>query len=366
MGMGGALSQLPRHGLPSAEYTLPMAFADNPDLGYATAAMGKWHLGDINNGWLDHPNLIGFDHFSGIMAGGVDSYFTWNKVVNGEVVGETGYTPTAKVDDAIAWIDEQGETPWFLWFAFNLPHTPIHLPPEDQWQTDHSNLDPGTIPDDDSAYFDAMMESMDTQIGRLLASLDQETRDNTYVIFLGDNGTSGGNVRAPFEQGRAKGTVYQGGVSVPLIVSGPGVERGAIASVPVNSTDLFVTIMEMAGIDPDETIPEDVTHDSTSFMSVLYDRYATPRDWIYADEFFGGYEGIETADYAMRDQRYKLIHFDMKEEFYDLLDDPYEHVSARQRIVTRKARCRSDRPVAIRQNSGTATNLMNKRSEMNQ
>ena len=58
-----------------------------------------------------------------------------------------------------------------------------------------------------------MMEAMDTQIGRLLASMDDDVRDNTYVIFLGDNGTSGGQVRAPFQNGRAKGTVYEGGVN---------------------------------------------------------------------------------------------------------------------------------------------------------
>ena len=92
-----------------------------------------------------------------------------------------------------------------------------------------------------------------------------------------------------------------------MIITGPGIEAGAVPDNLVNSADLFVTIMEMAGIDPDETIPDDVTHDSVSFMSVLSDPYATPRDWIYVDEFFGGFAGVETADYAMRDQRHKLM-----------------------------------------------------------
>jgi arylsulfatase A-like enzyme len=331
-GMGGGMGNdptfaLPRHGLITGEYTLPMAFRANAALGYTTAAIGKWHLADANNGWLDHPNRVGFDHYSGLITGTTATYFSWNEVVNGQVTGETGYTAADKADDAIAWIDDQGDQPWFMWFAFNLPHTPIHLPPQDNWQADHSDLDAATISaSDGDAYFDAMMEAMDTQIGRLLASMDDDVRDNTYVIFLGDNGTSGGQVRAPFRNGRAKGTVYEGGVNTPLIITGPGLEAGAVPDALVNSADLFATIMEMAGIDPDETVPGDVTHDSVSFMPVLQNPDApSPRDWIYADEFFGGFAGVETADYAMRNERYKLLRFDGEEEFYDLQVDPFEH-----------------------------------------
>ena len=344
-GMGG-----PRHGLPTGEYTLPMAFRDNPDLGYRTAAFGKWHLADDKNGWLTHPNDVGFDHFSGFITGTVDTFFAGTKVVNGEPGGVIGYTATDKTNDAIEWIGEQGENPWFVWFAFNLPHTPIHLPPEALWQEDHSDLSRETIDGDrQHEYFNAMMEAMDTEIGRLLDSMDPDVRDNTYVIFLGDNGTTGGDVRAPFQQGRSKGTVYQGGVHTPLIVSGPGIEAGTVPDVIVNSTDLFTTIMELAGIDPVSTIPDDVVHDSVSFASVLSDANATPRDWVYVDEFFDGWDGIETADYAMRDERFKLMRFDMEEQFFDLLEDPYEHnnlldgdlsVSQRSALIRLRARVR--------------------------
>ena len=109
------------------------------------------------------------------------------------------------------------------------------------------------------------------------------------------------------------------------IVTGPGVQRGAVSDALVNSTDLFVTIMEMAGIDPEGTIPADVTHDSVSFLATLSDPAASPRDWVYADEFFGGFEGVETAGYAMRNEQYKLVRFNGVEEFYDLQADPYEH-----------------------------------------
>ena len=314
MGMGADdLQSLPRHGLGVDEYTLTHAFDANGRLGYATAAIGKGHLADADNGWQDHATRIGFDYFTGGLTGGPESYFAWTEVVDGEVMGATGYAPTDKVDDAIAWIGTRGDRPWFMWMGFNLPHTPLHTPPDD---ARHGNS---------SSQYGAMIEAMDTQIGRLLASIAPDVLENTYVLFLGDNGTQSGNVAAPFQNGRAKGTVYQGGVNVPFIVTGPGVERGAVSDALVNSTDLFVTIMEMAGIDPAETIPADVTHDSVSFLETLSDPAASPRDWIYADEFFGGFEGVETADYAMRDERYKLMRFDSVEEFYDLQADPYEH-----------------------------------------
>ena len=275
--------------------------------------IGKWHLADADNGWLEHPNRIGFDHYSGGATGGVESYFAWNKVVDGEIAGAVGYAPTDKVDDAIAWIESRGESPWFMWFGFNLPHTPLHAPPDD------------TRTGTSEGEYAAMIETMDAQIGSLLASIEPDALENTFVIFMGDNGTPSGSVTAPFQPGRAKGAVYQGGVNVPFIVTGPGVQRGAVSDALVNSTDLFVTIMELAGIDPAETVPAEINHDSVSFLATLSDPAASPREWVYADEFFGGFEGVETADYAMRNERYKLMRFDGVEEFYDLLADPYEH-----------------------------------------
>lgn len=323
---------LVRPALMSEEFTLPMALKG----AYATAAIGKWHLAGASNGWIEHPNRVGFDHYSGIITGTTDSYFTWNKVVNGEVSGTTGYAPADKADDAIRWIDQQGDNPWFLWFAFNLPHVPLHLPPEDGWQSDYSHIDPQSLPPPHSSeyfaetfpYFSAMIEAMDTQIGRLLASLEPEVRDNTYVIFIGDNGSGimSRDDLAPVRSGHAKGTVYQGGINVPMIVTGPGVVSGAVSEALVNTTDLFVTLMEMAGIDSEEAIPSEVKHDSISFLPVLSDPDApTGREWLYADRFIGGIPGVADGDYAMRGDRYKLLRHRGTEEFYDLQRDPYEH-----------------------------------------
>ncbi len=332
---------LPRPFLLPGEFTLPMALKTMPGPGYSTAAIGKWHLASEGNGWIDHPNLAGFDHFSGLMGGAPESYFAWNKVVDGKVIGTVGYTAEDKVDDAIAWLEEQGDHPWFLWLAFNLPHTPMHIPPREYVYSDYSGIDQSEMHRKDwQAAFNAMTEAMDKQIGRMLAALDADVRDNTYVVFLGDNGTWDPVVSVPFRHGRAKGTIYEGGVRVPLIIAGPGVEPGAVSKALVNSTDLFATIIEMAGADPDEVIPDEITHDSVSFFPALKNTAApSRREWIYADEFFGGFDGIETADYAMRDSRYKLLRFEGREEFYDLQSDPYEYkdlllgeLSAEQRV----------------------------------
>ena len=323
---------LPRPVLLPEEFTLPNALKAAADPGYSTAAIGKWHLAGADNGWTDHPNLAGFDHFAGLMGGGPESYFAWRKVVDGEVSGKLGYTPADKVDDALSWLGEQGDNPWFLWFSFNLAHTPMHMPPAEHWQSDHSDVDPGAMPPESwRAAFVAMVEAMDTQIGRLLAGFSPEVRDNTYVIFMGDNGTWGPVITPPFHPNRAKGTIYEGGVNVPLIVTGPGVEQGGVSESLVNSTDLFATIMEMAGIDPAEAVPEHVTHDSVSFLGALSNPAAlSQREWLYVDEFFGGFGGVETADYAMRNHRYKLLRFEGEEEFYDLREDPYENADLLQ------------------------------------
>jgi len=320
-----------RPSLRPEEFTLPRALKRSADLGYATAAIGKWHLADSSNGWIEHPNRVGFDHYAGLINGRPESYFTWNKVVNGEVSGTTGYMPADKADDAIRWIGEQGDNPWFLWFAFNLPHVPFHLPPEHTWQSDYSHIDPESVPPQvtgDAAeaysYFSAMIEAMDTQIGRLLASLDPEVRDNTYVIFIGDNGSS--VISAPFRSRHGKGTVYEGGINVPMIVTGPGITGGGVSEALVNTADLFATIMEMAEIDPEDAIPEEVTHDSISFFPTLSDPDApTGREWLYADKFTGGFAGVADGDYAMRGDRYKLLRHRGSVELYNLEGDPYEH-----------------------------------------
>ena len=201
-----------------------------------------------------------------------------------------------------------------------------------------------------------MLEAMDTQIGRLLDSLSAEVRANTYVIFMGDNGTDLRIVSSPFRPYYAKQTLYQGGINVPLIVTGPGIVNG-VSDALVNSTDLFATIMEMAGIDPEEAVPEDVVTDSVSFLPILKDlNTPSQREWVYADAFFGSFEGIPTADYAMRNHRYKLLkdfRVTPAENFYDLQEDPYEHNNLLEGDLTEE---QSENYLALKQQTETLRN----------
>ena len=327
MAGGGMGAAGPRWGISLEEFTLPQVFNTRPDLGYDKAAIGKWHLSDVRNGWEDHPNLIGFDHFSGLVRCCVENFFGWVKLVNGEFSTETGYAPTAKIDDAIEWLGDPAarEEPWFLWLAFNTPHSPIHMPPRELLQSDDPALDDpesGNRP-----YFKAMIEAMDTEIGRLLDYIGPEVLENTYVIFMGDNGTGGGVVGPPFRQGAAKGSVYNGGVAVPFLVAGPGVAAGETSYALANSTDLFATILEMAGIDYRDAVPDGIVLDTVSLMPYLSDPgRESIREWVYADAFTTDL-GVRSGEYAIRGLRYKYLVDLGVEHFFDLEVDPYEHTN---------------------------------------
>ena len=325
-GMGRRVENPLSRGLRTDEFMLPHALDTGTGGAYRTAAIGKWHMADADNGWLEHPRQAGIDFYSAIMHG-EDSYFTWRKNLNGEVLRMTSYGAVDRAGTAIEWIGQQGEEPWFMWLSFILPHTPLHLPPRELLQSDYSDLSPAADTGENPIrYFHAMIEAMDTAIGRVLESMEQQVRENTYVIFIGDNGTSGGSVAAPFQAGRAKGTVYQGGVNVPLIVSGPGVHEGGVSEALVNSVDLFATVLEMAEVNLSEALPQGIGLDSVSFLPYLSDpALPSRRDWVYADVFPGSFEGIADANYTMRNGRYKLLRHEGREEFYDLAADPYEH-----------------------------------------
>ena len=330
MGMGGNFAGLgtgARWGIAPDEITLTQVLAERPELGYDKAAIGKWHLSDVRNGWQDHPNLVGFDHFSGLVRCCPESYFAWVHLENGEFSTRSGYAVSDKVDEAVEWLGDPSErdAPWFLWLAFNTPHTPIHMPPRDLLQSDFSDFSDADAESQDPRFFDAMIEAMDTEIGRLLDHIGPDVLENTYVLFIGDNGTGNNAIRAPFRPGNAKGTLYNGGIHVPFMIAGPGVASGAASDALVNSADLFATLLELAGVDSAEAIPEGITVDSVSLVPYLSDPgRESIRQWVYADAFSTDL-GVRSGAYTMRNGRYKLLVDEGVEHFFDLQEDPYEH-----------------------------------------
>lgn len=319
---GGNAPPLPAGPSPD-EYMLPQALKDLPTR-YSTGAFGKWHLGTRANGMARHPNLAGFDHFSGFPFGGPGSYFAWHHIVNGELSESHGYADQRTVDDAADWIDARDDSPWFAWVAFANPHTPVHLPPTELLPSDAGNLDPDAVAfDNTQPYFLAQIEAMDTLIGQLLDRIPQDVMDNTYVIFLGDNGTvEWDDPPSPRDRNKVKATPYEGGVNVPLIIRGPGIRAVQEKRVLGHAVDLFATIIELAGGDAAELVPAGTRLDSVSLSRVLLDPDAAgPRSWAFAEQALG-----PSVHDLIRNEDYKLI-VDLNsgdEEFYHLVDDPHE------------------------------------------
>jgi len=313
-------------GLSIQEYTLPKGLKSRPDHAYATAAFGKWHLADKRNGWLSHPNTAGFDHFQGLMSGYPEGYFAWLENTNGKYAAAYGYGIGDKVDDALDWISAQTDQPWFVWLAFNSAHRPLHRPPVELINSPELKaLDPNANPvDNPKPYFKSMIEAMDTVIGRLLAGIPPDELGNTYVIFLGDNGSEPDVISAPFRKSGAKNTLYEGGIHTPLIISGPGVAEGAVSKALVKSVDLFATVLELGGFDVADTVPEGVVIDSVSLVPYLSDPgLSSLRDYNYAD-FLPFTAPDDMADFAIRDSRFKYLNRGSIEELYDLIADPFE------------------------------------------
>lgn len=296
---------------------------------YATAIVGKWHLS--NN--VSDPTSMGIDYYAGLLNGGVQSYTNWNLVENGQTTNSTVYTTTKFTDLAIDWLGNQTK-PWFLWLAYNAPHTPFHLAPTDLHSQGNLPIDQASINANPTPYFMSAVEAMDSELGRLLDSMSADERANTIIIFIGDNGTPNQVAQFPYVPMRAKGSIYQGGVNVPMIVSGIGVNRmGVKEDALTHTTDLFATIATIAGI----TVPQ--INNSTSFHGLLSDSNANERGFVYTERSNNG------VSYAIRNANYKLIvNNNGTQELYNLLIDAYEDSNL---IGTTLSTAASDAKVAL-------------------
>lgn len=278
---------------------------------YASAIIGKWHLSND----ASDPTAMGIDYFAGILNGGVQSYTNWNFTENNVTTNSTEYTTTKFTDLAIDWIDKQTK-PWFLWLAYNAPHTPFHLAPNGLHSQGNLPTDSGSIDANPMPYYMSAIEALDTEFGRLLSSLTSEEKANTLIIFIGDNGSPNQVAQSPYTRRKAKNSLYQGGVNVPLVVSGYGVARtNDVEDALVHTTDLFTTIVSAAGV---TTVS---LENSSSFYELLSSTHGSNRAYTYTEIISGGVKG-----YAIRNENYKLIKFENgNEEFYNLRSDAYEN-----------------------------------------
>ena len=313
--------------LDSDELTIPEILTAEQS-GYAHASFGKWHLGGGTTGPADTG---GWYHFKGIQGGGVDDFSNWTKleVINGEATTTdnfTTYSTTDQVNEAVDFIEAQGDNPWFCWMAFNAAHTPFHDPdaslaPEGGYSTTNNN---------NKKMYLNMLEALDTEIKRLLESVDM---DRTNIILIGDNGTPGQVAQEPFDNSHSKGSLYEGGSHVPMIVTGPDVvlEAGSTSDKLVHCVDVFSTVLEMCGVIVASATPSVDNIDSKSIVPIIQNTTDTA-DRVVVVELFGGDDGSGRAVISDDYPDYKLIvngDPDSIEdtptfEFFNITDDPNE------------------------------------------
>ena len=283
------------------------------DAGYTTAIVGKWQLGRV----VDLPKTFGFDESflwqhtrrpprypnPGLEINGVQKDFS-----NGE------YGPDLLNNYAIDFITRNKEKPFFLYYPLTLTHGPYMATP------DSKDWDPkltGEARSKNPAHFGDMVAYMDKLIGKLVAHLDAEgLRDNTLILFVGDNGTGKGTTSRMGERVviGAKGQSIATGMHVPLIASWPKqIAAGKVVGDIVDTTDFLPTICDAAGI----TIPADWKPDGRSFLPQLRGEKGTPREWTYS---WYAPQGVFKHEFAA-DQRWKLYRGG---RLFDIVADPLE------------------------------------------
>jgi arylsulfatase B len=325
--------------LDTAEITIPKLLKNaNAPTKYAVANIGKWHLQAAMPANYNSPSRMGWDYYAGVFTGlPMTTYTNWAKVTNGVASNSTNYCTTETATDAINWLSQQGNKPFFLWLAFNAPHSPFHLPPDSLIINKTLSGTAADIQANPKSYFKVMAEAMDNRMGKVLDWLETNNKmDNTDIIFIGDNGNAGRTVQGTSAT-KAKSTVYQEGIHVPFIISGPSVvNQGRVSSALVNVQDLFATVLELAGFTNWRTqIPATNPVDSKSLVPILKNTATEARPWAYS-EVFDQLVTSANNTRAIRNSTYKLMYFDSSkvQEFYNLATDPDERTNLLNRTLT--------------------------------
>lgn len=297
--------------MPAEETTVAEAFRA---AGYRTALIGKWHLGEA---WPNVPHAQGFETFIGMRNGHWNDYFDAPIEKNGQPYTATGYIADALTNEAIGYLRQHRAEPFFLYLAYNTPHTPYQV--EDRYWKKFADRGMPTA----LAAIYGMVENLDENIGRLLAAVAElGLAEETIVIFLTDNGPNGERFNGGL-RGR-KGAVYEGGVRVPFFLRWPDkVEAGRKVDRIAAHIDLYPTLASLCGIPMPKALPLDGADLSPLLRAetpVQQASDAWPDRPIFTHR---EREGREDTLYpgAIRTQRYNLIN---GTELYDIEKDPGE------------------------------------------
>jgi arylsulfatase A-like enzyme len=319
--------QNPVYALPFSEVTLPELIESATGGAYANALVGKWHLGSA--AWESelHPFMQGWDIHRGTQTnfGPLESYSAWTKWIDGVPSISTTYATTDQIDDAID-LTTNLPRPWFVMLSTIAAHTPFHAPPP-ALHTYALSGDPDLTPVE---HFDAAVQALDTELGRLLASIPSDVLADTTVLVMGDNGAPGLAVSPPSVPSKSKGTLYEGGINVPLIAWGRGVPgRGECAAL-VSAVDLFATVAELCGFDAAAAMPDARPLDSVSLVPYFQDPAHPPlQEYVYAEKeqpnawlpgpLPVGQASTFSQGRTIRDARWKLVRrLGDTDQLYDL------------------------------------------------
>jgi arylsulfatase A-like enzyme len=299
--------------------------------GYRTGIFGKWHLGD------NYPLRArdqGFQESLTIWGGGLvqwadppkangNSYFNPWLSHNGTEKQFPGYCSDIYTDAAIEYIARHRENPFFVYLAFNAPHTPLEVRESDHQPYQQMGLDETT------AKVYGMVTNIDANIGRLLKKLDElSLTEDTIVIFLTDNGPQQRRYNGVWRG--LKGSVYEGGIHVPCFVRWPRrLTAGHSVEQPAAHIDIAPTLLAACGV----AAPGGVKFNGRDLLPLVEDRAA---DWMDRNLFFQWHRGdvpqLHRA-FAVRGPRYKLVQATgageqappkEKFELFDLTSDPGE------------------------------------------
>ncbi|MCA0375633.1 MAG: sulfatase-like hydrolase/transferase [Gemmatimonadetes bacterium] len=264
----GATPDAGERGLDASPYSLPRLLKGT---GYATALVGKWHLGYSA---AQSPRAHGFDSFFGLKSGYHDYWHhndsrgapdLWENDARVEVAG---YSTTLIADRAIAFITQQARagTPFFVDVAFNAPHWPFQRPDTPSRAVGNARfLRPADSLANTRADYVSMVEALDAQVGRVLAALEQAgVARNTIVIFTNDNGGEWLSDNTPLFN--RKWSTWEGGIRVPAIVRWPGrIRAGTVTSQVGITMDLTASVLAATRT----TVPTDAALDGIDLFPVL-------------------------------------------------------------------------------------------------
>ncbi|RMG32739.1 MAG: N-acetylgalactosamine 6-sulfate sulfatase [Planctomycetota bacterium] len=287
--------------------------------GYATAAFGKWHNGMQ---YPYHPNGRGFDEFYGFCSGHWGHYFSPMLEHNGAIVRGNGYLTDDFTNHAMEFIERHRQRPFFVYLAYNTPHSPMQVP--DRWWnrfkdkplvSRHRDPKKENVPHTRAAL--AMCENIDFNVGRLLRKLDDlGLAEQTIVVYFSDNGPNGNRYNGGMK-GR-KGSTDEGGVRAPMFIRWKGhIPAGRTVRPIAAAIDLLPTLADLAGIPVHTAKPLD----GVSLAPLLLDE---PDDW--PDRMiFSHWRGRV----SVRTQRWRLDHAG---HLFDMPADPGQRTPCEKRF----------------------------------